>query len=241
MNTQLAYLYVKKYLSWRNTKNDKCDPGLIVVLVLLQCKFGLNFNLPYKAFTIQESITKVYQNTNDEVLKHTGRQYLYGAYKKQINIENIFHKLNSINICKENGYEIIHLILTVIFLKDVKYVKYIENILIDLINVLKLSDLKTEALYILFSINPYSNEETWIEEITQNQQDDGYLLCNDFGKYKDAQAHHTALGLILYLSYSKFRKTQLMMKYAGVIFVIIIYIYVYLSLKQYKAKLSNIY
>ena len=240
MNTQLAYLYVKKYLSWRNTKDDKCDPALIVVLVLLQSKFGLNFNLPYKAFSIHESITEVYQNTNDEVLKHNGRQYLYAAYKKQINNENIYNKLNSINVCRENGYEIIHLISTVIFLKDVKYVMYIENILINLINILKFSDLKTEALYILFSINPYSIEQKWIDEITQNQQDDGSLLCK-FGKYKDAQAHHTALALILYLSYSKFKKTQRMMKYAGVIFVIIIYIYVYLSLKQYKAKLSTIY
>ena len=240
MNTQLAYLYVKKYLSWRNTKDDKCDPALIVVLVLLQSKFGLNFNLPYKAFSIHESITEVYQNTNDEVLKHNGRQYLYAAYKKQINIENIYNKLNSLKICRENGYEIIHLILTGMFLKDVKYVKYIENILINLINVLKFSDLKTEALYILFSINPYSIEQKWIDEITQNQQDDGSLLCN-FGKYKDAQAYHTALALILYLSYSKFKKTQHMMKFAGVIFVIFIYLYVYLSLKQYKAKLTNIY
>ena len=63
--------------------------------------------------------------------------------------------------------------LKVIFLKDVKYVMYIENILINLINILKFSDLKTEALYILFSINPYSIEQKWIDEITQNQQDDG--------------------------------------------------------------------
>ena len=234
MNTQLAYLYVKKYLSWRNTKDDRCDPGLIVVLVLLQTKFGLNFNLPYKAFSIQESITKVYQNTNDEVLKHNKRQYLYLAYKTQINIESVYSKLNSLNICKDTGHEITTLILTLLFLADIQYIKKYENILINLINVLNFSDLKTEAIYILYLINPYSIKKLWIDEIVENQQTDGSLFCKDFGKYKDAQAHHTALGLILYISYTKFKKNQQFVKYFGVSFLIIIYIYVYLSIKRYK-------
>jgi hypothetical protein len=236
MNTQLAYTYLKRYYNWRKTKDNKDDQGLMVVLILLQSKFRLNFKLPYNAFSLKEAIEKVYQNTNDEILKHNGRQYLYIAYKKQINIENVYNKLISINISLENGNEIIHLILTIIFLEDVRYNKYMENILINLINILKLSDLKTEALYILFSINPYKIEQAWIDQIIQNQQSNGSLLCSNFEKYNDTQARHTSYGLILYLSYRKFKKTQHIIKIAAAIMIIIIYVYVYLSLKQYKAN-----
>jgi len=240
MNIQSAYKYLKLYYNWRKKKDHSEPSKLIVILVLLQSKFNFGFDIKYNALSIEDAISKVYQNIPDNVFKNDvyRQYYLYAAYQKQISIENICMKIDSIGISKENGHEIIELVLALMYLtkKNMKYIKDVENILITLVYLLEFSDLKTEAVYILFLVNPYAVKRKWIDEIVKNQQNDGSLVCNGFGKYKDAQAHHTALGLILYISYSKFKKLQKIIKYVGVIFVIFIYVYVYFSLKQYKAN-----
>jgi len=211
------------YYKWRRTIDDLDDQGLMVLLVLLQSKFKFDFNVPYKAYGIKESISKIYKNIPENTLKNEvfGRNYLYDAYKNEIDAETVMKSLRNMEISVENGYEITHHVLAIMFLGD-EYKNQMINILLKLINILKFSDLKTESIYFLFLLDPHVIKQRWIDEIIINQEDDGSLFCDDYGEYKDATAHHTGLGLILYMSYRKYKRKEQMKKCIFVILMVII-------------------
>jgi len=216
MNIQSSYEYLKKYYNWRKTIDDY---KLEVLIVLLQSTFGFEFNVSHKAYNIKDAILKV--NTPERILKDEiiGRKYIYQAYKNQIDAETMMNTLKNIDICVKNGDEIIHHILAIMFLGNTNYNKEIGNILIKLIDNLKFSDVKTESIYFLFLIDPYSIKQQWIDEIIINQKIDGSLYC----EYKDDEAYHTGLGLLLYMSYNKFKNKQVIKKYVGLMFILLIF------------------
>ena len=217
MKLNYAYEYLKFYKMQRNKYKEIQDNGVEILLIILQNKFGYNFNLNYDGTDLKSVIESRYGNDSEYTLKYMfQREYFYLAFKNKIkvedllyNLENISSKYKAINSKTKydvTGYEITHLILAILFINKVDSCtcKGIDDLLVNVIEQNIHSDLKTEAIYILSLINPAKINNKWILELENNQSQLGYLNCDYFGNYDDGKAHHTALGMLAYLEYKKY-------------------------------------
>ena len=217
MKLNYAYEYLKFYKMQRNKYKEIQDNGVEILLIILQNKFGYNFNLNYDGKDLKSVIESRYGNDSEYTLKYMfQREYFYLAFKNKIkvedllyNLENISSKYKAINSKTKydvTGYEITHLILAILFINKVNSCtcKRIDDLLVNVIEQNIHSDLKTEAIYILSLINPAKINNKWILELENNQSQLGYLNCDYFGNYDDGKAHHTALGMLAYLEYKNF-------------------------------------
>lgn len=203
--------YLFNYFAWRKNIEDIDDQGLTVLLTLLQSQFQMNFNIPHYATSFHSAIHETYKHIDEKILKNDviGRDYLYKAYKGTISKQELYTNLFKYPINKKTGYEITHIILALTFVEKTYRIQTVCKVLIKLIETLQFSDLQTEAIYLLLLINPKQIKLKWINNLQKQQQENGSLLCTDFGKFNDATAHHTALGLLVYKTYEIYKKRNI--------------------------------